>query len=73
MTGTECIKREADEIVRRTGRYIPPYRLASLMKMAQRIVDLLTKTDVTVTYSECVIVLSIVRAAIRGATGEEEE
>ena len=73
MSGSEYIKHEADEIASKTGRYIPPYRLANLMKTAQRIVDLLTKTDVLMTYSECVIILDIVRAAIRGVTGEELE
>lgn len=71
MTGAECIKREADEIVNRTGRYIPPYRLANLMKTAQRIADLLTRADVAVTYAECMLILDIVRSAICGAIGEE--
>lgn len=35
------IKREAEEIAGRTGRYIPPYRMANLMKSAQRITDLM--------------------------------
>ena len=71
MTGVDYVKREAEEITGRTGRYVPPYRLAILMKVAQRIADLLIKADVAMTYSECEMILDIVRAAIRGVTGEE--
>lgn len=71
MAGSDYIKRETEEIVNRTGRYIPPFRLANLMKIAQRIVDLMTKADVMMTYAECALVLDIVRNAIRGVTGDE--
>lgn len=37
MTPSDYIKHEADEIASRTGRYIPPYRMANLMKTAQRV------------------------------------
>ena len=69
----DYIKREAEEISGRTGRYISPYRMANLMKSAQRITDLMVKTDLAVTYEECVIVLNIVQSAIRAITGKEEE
>lgn len=72
MTQSEIMKNEAEEIANRTGRYIPPYRMASLMRSAQKILDLLVKTDVCTTYEESIIVLDIVRGAIRSATGKEE-
>ena len=73
MSGTaDCIKREAEEIASRTGRYIPLYRMANLMKSAQKITDLLTKTDLSMTYDECVIVLNIVQGTIQTITGKEE-
>lgn len=68
----DYIKREAEEITGRTGRYIPPYRMANLMKSAQRITDLMVKTDLAMTYEECVIVLNIVQSTIRAITGKEE-
>lgn len=68
----DYIKREAEEIAGRTGRYIPPYRMANLMKSAQRITDLMVKTDLAMTYEECVIVLNIVQSTIRAITGKEE-
>lgn len=73
MTPGEIFKREVDNITQRTGRYIPPYRLASLMKTAQKVTDLITKSDVCVTYEESMMVLSIVRSAIREITGEGEQ
>lgn len=69
---TDYIKREAEEIAGRTGRYIPPYRMANLMKSAQRITELMVKTDLAMTYEECVIVLNIVQSTIRVITGKEE-
>ena len=68
----DYIKREADEIANRTGRYIPTYRMANLMKSAQKITDQLVKADLAMTYEECVIVLNIVQNTIRAITGKEE-
>ena len=70
MTPSEILKNEAEEITQRTGRYIPPYRMASLMRSAQKIADLLVRTDVCISYEESMIVLDIVRGAILAATGE---
>ncbi len=72
MTPSEILKNEAEEITQRTGRYIPPYRMVSLMRSAQKIADLLVRTDVCTSYEESMIVLDIVRGAILAATGEGE-
>lgn len=72
MNTSDYIKHEANEIASRTGRYIPPYRMANLMKTAQRVTDLLVKTDVAMTYEECVIVLNVVQSAIHTITGKED-
>lgn len=72
MTPSEAIQRESEEITSRTGRYIPTYRLANLMRTAQKVSDLLTKSDVCMTYEECEIILDIVRSAISSATGRKE-
>ena len=71
MTPSEFYKQEAEEIASRTGRYIPPYRLASLMRTAQKITDAVIKADVCMTYEEILIVLEIVSCAVRSATGKE--
>jgi hypothetical protein len=72
VTPSENIKHEAAEITGRLGYYIPPYRLSSLMKTAQRITDLLTRSDVCMSYAECQIILTIVNGAIDTATGKDE-
>ncbi len=71
MNTADYIKHEADEIASRTGRYIPPYRMANLMKTAQKVTDLLVKADIAMTYEEIQIVLGIVQGAICRATGRD--
>ena len=72
MNTADYIKREANEIANRTGRYIPPYRMVNLMKTAQKISDYLIKADLAITYEECEIVLNIVHDAIQMMTGKGE-
>lgn len=71
MTPSEILKRECEEITQRTGLYIPPYRLTNLMKTAQKILDMITKSDICVSYHESLLVLRIVINAIKEVTGEE--
>lgn len=73
MTQAEALRKECEEITQQTGRYIPPYRMAALMRTAQKVTELLTKSDVCITYEECSIVLDIVSGAIRSATGRDSE
>lgn len=70
MTQPELLDREADDIFKRTGRYIPPYRMAFLMRIAQKIVEVILKSDMCATYEEYMIILDIVRNAIQSATGK---
>lgn len=72
MNTSDYIKHEAAEITGRTGRYIPPWRMANLMKSAQKITDFLVKSDIAMTYEECEIVLNIVLRAIKDLTGRED-
>lgn len=69
MNTADYIRQEAEEITSRTGRFIPPYRLANLMKTAQRITDLISRSDIAMTYDECQIVLDIVQTAVCKAIG----
>ena len=71
MNTADYIRYEADEIASRTGRYIPPYRLANLMKTSQRITDLLVRSDIAMTYEEIQLVLGIVQNAVGQAIGKE--
>jgi len=71
LNTADYIKHEADEITSRTGRYIPPYRLANLMKTAQRITDQIVRSDVAMTYDEIQLVLSIVQGAVGKAIGRD--
>lgn len=73
ITQSEILKRECDEITARTGFYIPPYRLAFLMKTAQKIADLLIKSDICISYREAVVVLKIVMGAVKDVTGLEDD
>lgn len=73
MNTADYIRHEADEIASRTGRYIPPYRLANLMKTAQRITDLLVRSDIAMTYDEIQLVIGVVQGAVSRATGKEIE
>ncbi len=73
MTPSEILKRECEEITQRTGIYIPPYRLANLMKIAQKITDTLVSSAVCMSYHESMLVLRIVMSAVREATGNEKE
>lgn len=72
-SSSDYIKQEAQEIVGKTGLYVPPYRMANLMKTAQLITNLLAKADLSMTYKECLIVLDIVRNAVYAITGEDKE
>jgi len=71
LNTADYIRHEADEIASRTGRYIPPYRLANLMKTSQRIFDLVVKSDIAMTYEEIQLVLGIVQNAVGQAIGKE--
>ena len=73
MTPAEILKRECEEITQRTGIYILPYRLANLMKTAQKVTELITKSDCCVSYHESMLILRIVMNAVREVTGEEKE
>lgn len=72
MNTADYIRHEADEITSRTGRYIPPYRLANLMKTAQLITNQIVKSDIAMTYEEIQIVLGIVQGAVCRAIGKDD-
>lgn len=72
MTPSEFMKKETEEILSRKGIYIPPYRLANLMKTAQKITDTIVRSDICMSYYESLLVLRIVMNSIKEAAGEIE-
>lgn len=73
MTPAERLQAEKERILAETGCYVPPFRLANLMKAAGRIIDILIKADIHISYEECRLVLRIVEAAIISVTKEKNE
>lgn len=73
MNTADYLRHEADQIASRTGRFIPPYRLANLMKTAHRITDLISRSDIAMTYDEIQLVLSVVQGAVGKAIGKETD
>ena len=71
MTPQEILKRECEEITKRTGIYVPPYRLSTVLAKASKIFDIMTKNDVCTSYHECLLTLRIVMNAIKEITGED--
>lgn len=72
MTAAERLQAEKEEVIKRAGFYIPPYRLANLMKAAGRITDILVRADTNMCYEECRIILAIVASTIGIISGEDE-
>lgn len=73
MTKLQSIKQETEETVERLGYYIPPYRLAQMLKTAQQVIDLISKSTVpSASYAECRFILEIVQGSIEKANGMEE-
>ncbi len=69
----EFLNKEIQEITGRTGYYIAPYRLANLMKTSQKVMELVTRAELCMTYHESLMVLRIVSGAIQQATGDSAE
>lgn len=67
------INEEALEVTKRTGYYIHPYEWGEMMKMASRILTMLTApAATTMTYRRALIILDIVSGTIRKMLGETE-
>lgn len=72
MTPAEALKNEREEVTKRIGYYIPPYRVSELMKVAHKIMETMTKSTYCMTFRECRFVLSVVGGAIETANGEKQ-
>lgn len=65
------VHEESEEIMERTGRYIPPGKLADMMTCAGKIMKTLTTNPFTTSYEDCCFILDVVRQSISLSTGEE--
>lgn len=68
MTAAERLQAEKERLLATTGFYVPPYRMANLMKAAAKIMDIVIKADTNICYEECRFIMAIVNAAITNVT-----
>lgn len=73
MTAAERLQAEKERLLAATGFYVPPYRMAKLMKAAAKIMDIVIKADTNICYEECRFIMAIVNAAIPNAADQTEE
>ena len=73
MTTAERLQAEKERLLAATGFYVPPYRMANLMKAAAKIMDIVIKADTNICYEECRFIMAIVNAAIPNAADQTEE
>lgn len=69
MTAAERLQAEKERLLAATGFYVPPYRMANLMKAAAKIMDIVIKADTNICYEECKIVLGIVSTMLSSLSG----
>ena len=69
MTAAERLQAEKERLLTTTGFYVPPYRMANLMKAAAKII----KADTNICYEECRFIMAIVDAAIPRVSDQTEE
>lgn len=50
MTAAERLQAEKERLLATTGFYVPPYRMANLMKAAAKIMDIVIKADTNICY-----------------------
>lgn len=67
---SELLRDEAERIKQTAGYYITPERLAALMGSAQKVISVLSGGRIPLSYSECEIVLDIVRSAMDRIRGD---
>lgn len=59
MTAAERLQAEKERLLTTTGFYVPPYRMANLMKAAAKIMDIIIKADTNICYEECRFIMAI--------------
>lgn len=67
------IKQKAEDIMKRNGYYIPPYRFKMMSKCVEKISSLLVGAGNELTYTEMLIVLKSVENSILTAINVKKE
>ena len=57
-------------VTERLGYYVPPWRLAMLMKTASKVLDIITNSKAQCTYADCKLILGLVEDALRPGFGD---
>lgn len=72
MERVPTAKQEADAIMEKTGRYVPPYRLAILLRTASKVMETITKAEIAISYAECRLLLDILDREISTVVGPRD-
>ena len=57
--------------MRRTGKYIPPYKLSCMAQTAAKILKVITSESYSTSYEDCRFILELVHRQLNFVTGEE--
>lgn len=68
MTAAERLQAEKERLLTTTGFYVPPYRMANLMKAAAKIMDIIIKADTNICYEECRFIMATGRLRLSSAS-----
>ena len=63
---------EAAVVTERMGYYVPPWRLADLVKTASRVLNIIANSKTQCTYEDCKLILGLVEATLQRGSGGEE-
>lgn len=63
---------EAAALTERMGYYVPPYKLAAMLKTASKVLNIITDSRTQCTYADCKVSLSLVEDALRRGCGDGE-
>jgi len=65
------VQREAEEIMERTGRYIPPYKLSCMVQTSAKVLKIITSESFAASYEDCRFILTLVERSLDFATEKE--
>lgn len=64
------VQEEAIAATGKNGYYIPPCRMAEIAKTAQRMLSILSGSNIQMSYAECDIVLEIIQQTLEHGRGK---
>lgn len=63
------VQEEAAEATGKSGYYIPPCRMVEISRTAQKMLSILSGSNIQMSYAECDIVLEIIRQTLEHGRG----